>query len=68
MNRYVYINDTGKPQGIHAASDITDKHVLQPAELIIVEIPENTVPYIKVWASVVLLSHIDIEVLVELAK
>lgn len=63
MSRYMYMNDTKMNQSIHAASDVKDKHVLAPGEHIIVEIPEETVPYIKVWPQAVLLSHIGIGVL-----
>jgi hypothetical protein len=50
-------------QGIHIASNVKGKTVLAPGEHIIVEIPEDTVPFIKVWPQAVLLSHIGVGVL-----
>ena len=55
--RYVYLNDRTTRIGIHAGSSVNEKYFLEPQELVVVEIPENTVPYIKAWDNMVLLSY-----------
>ena len=57
--KYVYMNDKTKRIGIHSAS-LTDKHYLEPCETVVIEIPEDTIPFIKVWDNdQVLLTYAD---------
>ena len=53
------MNDKTKRIGIHSAS-LTDKHYLEPCETVVIEIPEDTIPFIKVWDNdQVLLTYAD---------
>jgi len=57
--KYVYLNDKSKQVGIHPSSS-TKKFHLEPQETIVIEIPENTIPFIKTWDNdIVLLSYAD---------
>lgn len=55
---YKFLNDTRGKMGIHPGSSdsLANKFYLDPAELVEVEIPEGTTPFIKVWDKLVLLS------------
>lgn len=58
--KYSFMNDKTTPIGIHAASHITE-YVLLPGQSIIIEIPEGTMPFIKIWDNMVLLSYTPAE-------
>lgn len=56
--KYVFMNDKTTSIALHAASvDIGGKTIILPAEMIVVNIPDNSVPYIKIWDTCVLLSY-----------
>ncbi len=57
--KYLFLNDTTKKMGIHSASVDAGKHYLEPAEYVEVNIPDGTIPYIKVWDNMVLLTYVD---------
>ena len=57
--KYVFLNDTSNILQLHIASCI-DKQSIQPTETVVVDIPEDTIPFIKLWdEDVVLLSYAD---------
>lgn len=58
--KYLYLNDTGKDQWMHSASSSIERQ-LKPGQCVVVEIPDGTIPWIKVWNDCVLLSYISAE-------
>ena len=55
-NYYLFLNDTRGPLTVHSGSCI-NRNSLIVGELITIKIPKNTVPFIKVWDEMVLLTY-----------
>lgn len=56
-NYYLFLNDTRCPLTVHSGSCI-NRNSLIIRELVMIRIPKDAVPYIKVWDEMVLLSYV----------
>ena len=55
---YIFMNDRTTSLAIQPASDLVQTS-LAPGEAIEIEIPTNTIPFIKVWDRMVLLTYMQ---------
>lgn len=52
----IFFNDLHHGMGVHPGSVGVDINVVEAGQAVMFDIPEGTIPFIKIWKSTVLLS------------